>query len=303
MKLEDAIKLIAKLLNITEAKVQSYIDSENVEESVEALLELNRNNLKGKLDEGHKKGLKQATKKLVDTLKSEFDLDISGDTPEAIAESLKGSLESRSADDISEETIKVSQAYKDLQAQLTRETQDRNKLVEKEVSKQIKEKKKEFDEGLKKAKRGSIDSRIEAAAKDWLIEQKAILPSDPAEQKLFIKDFAKKLASDDIEEDEDGNFLISQNGSPVINKEGHNATLSDRFSNYKYLFARQSVQQRESSQLDPNGGGGSGQSEFKHFKGVVPTNAAEMSKIQMDFSNNVISPEAYKEAKAAYKPA
>lgn len=294
----ELLKIIAKLLNISEDKAKEFVDKEDED----GLIDLNKANLDKRFDDGHKKASKLSTKKLVDALKSELDVEIKGESPEEIAESFKEAIENRSADDISEEQIKASDTYKDLLTQFNKKEGEINKIVDKKVKEAVKEKEKEFADGLKRAKRQAIDSELELEAEKWLVENNAILSTDPAKRKKQIKELAVKLASDEVEKDSDGSYLISKaDGTPYTNKDGHNATLADRFSEFDYLFNFQEVQQRQSSGLPPAGPGRSGGVEFKHFKGDVPKDEAGLNDLRIKRVNREISAEAYQEAETAYK--
>ena len=293
----EIFKVVAKILNIPEAKAKEFIDAEDED----AIIDLNKTNLQKKFDDGHKKASKLATKAVVDAFKSEFDFDISGESAEDIVSSIKIGLEGRSADDISEETIKGSEAYKKLQSEVSRAQQDQNKIVEKEVNKRLKEKETEFNTKLKQTKREALNTKLERAAEEWLTDNKAIMPTDPVKRKKLIKEIANKLANDEIEEDEEGNFLITNaDGTPLLNKDGFNATLADRFSEYDYLVRFQDVQHRESTGLPAGGGNQGGAATFKHFKGEVPKSESEMSKYHLEYSEGTLSKDAYHEVKAAY---
>lgn len=294
----ELLKIIAKLLNISESKAQEFIDKEDED----GLIELNKANLDKRFDDGHKKASKLSTKKLVDALKAELDVDVKGETPEEIAESFKEAIENRSADEISEEQIKASDTYKDLLTQYNKKDGEINKQVDKKVKEALKEKEKEYEVNLKKARRQAIDSDIELEAERWLTENKAILSTDPAKRKKQIKELAAKLAADEVEKDSDGSYLISKaDGTPYTNKDGHNASLADRFSEFDYMFNFQEVQQRSSSGLPQGGPGKPGNFEFKHFKGDVPKDEQELNNLRIKRVNREISPEAFQEAEAAYK--
>lgn len=293
---EEAVSLLASILNVSSEKIKEYAEGEEAEKQ---LKELNANNLKKRFDEGHKKASKLTSKTYTDALKAEFDVDITGETPEDIARNFKEAISDRDADDISEETIKSHPAYKALQSEKTRVEQDKLKEVEKEVKKRVKETEEKFKSDLKAAKKLGIMSEAELEAERWLTESGAILHADPEKRKKQIKELAKKLESYDLEKDEDGGFLISKDGTPLT-KDGHNAKLTDVFREYDYLYSFQEVKQRESTKLDPKNPGG-GNKQFEHFKGVVPKDDKEMSDLRIKRVNREISPEAFKEVEAAYE--
>lgn len=294
---EDAVALLAKILNVSGDKVKEYAEAEDGEKQ---LVELNANNLKKKQDEGHKKGLGMTSKAYKTALKSTFDIDVTGETAEEMFESLKEQLLDRGAEDVSDDAVKAHPAYKALQTDLTRKEQEFNKNVEKRVKEQMKEKDAQYQKEIKAAKRMGIMTEAEREAERWLTENNAILSTDTEKRRKQIKELAKKLDSYEIEKDEDGTFLISQNDKAVTNNEGHNASLSDIFREYDYLYNFQQTQQRQSTQLNPNGSGG-GQKRFEHFKGEVPKNEAELTQLRYDRVNGKLTKEAFKEAEAAYE--
>jgi len=299
----ELLNIIAKLLNVPVAKAQEFVDQEDED----GIIELNKANLKKRFDDGHKKATKEASKKVVDAIKSEFDIEINGETPDEIVNSIKEGLESRSADDISEEKIKASEPYKELLTTLNKKDAEFQRQVDKKVKETVKEKEKEYETGLKKAKRQALDAEVEREAEKWLVESKAILPEDPAKRSKLIKEFAAKLSADEIERDEDGKFIVSKpDGTPYTNKDGHPATLVDRFSDYDYLVNFQQVQQRTSTGLPPTGPGKPGQTQFQHFKGEVPKDEAGMNELRNSYlydKSKGITKEALKEAEAAYEAA
>lgn len=301
MEQEKLLKIIARLLNIKEVdKVKAMIEAEDGEDAVTTL---SGAILKAKFEEGLKKGIGKSLKDLVSTFANEFDFDVTGSTIEEITASVKSGFENRDGSDISEDQVKASDTYKKLQSELTRAEQNQNKIVEKKVKEALTVKENEFKEGIKKAKRQAIDSELEVEAEKWLVDNKALLSEDKVKRRKQIKELAAKLANDEIEKDEDDNFLISKDGAPITNKLGHNATLADRFSEYDYMFHFQEVQQRQSSGLPPGGVQGGGNAQFKHFKGEVPKDDVGMNKIRMEYNENKISRDEYKEVEIAYNAA
>lgn len=296
--MELTASFLKAFLGISEEKAQEILDSEDAEQQIKSL---NADNLKKKFDEGHKKASKLTSKQLVDALKAEFDIDLSGETAQELAQSLKEQISDREAEDVSEETIKAHPAYKALQSDLTRKDQDFNKAVEKKVKEQVKEKEAQYQKDLKAAKRQGLMTEAEVEAERWLTENNAVLSTDPEKRKKQIKELARKLDSYDLEKDEDGSFLISKDGTPLTNKEGHNAALPDIFGEYDYLFNFQTTQQRQSTQLDPKNPGGNGQQKvFQHYKGEVPKTEQEYKALEIKAVNREISREAFKEVEAAW---
>ena len=290
----ELLKIISKLLNISEARAQEFIDQDDED----AVTRLNAENLKKKFDEGHKKAIGQGLKDLVKTFSTEFDFDVTGSTPEEIIASVKAGFENRDPSDITEEVIKGSDAYKELQSELTRTQQNQNKLVEKKVKEVVKEKEVEFNKNLSKAKREALNSELYIKAEKWLTDKKAVLSTDPVKRQKQIKELADKLGSFEIEKDGDG-YLISKDGTPET-RDGHNASLEHVFNDYDYLYTFQEVQSRESTGLPAGGVQGGGQTNLKHFKGEIPKDEAGLNKVRMDYAEKKISKEAYQEVTGAY---
>lgn len=295
---EVAVSLLAAILNVKPEQVQEMAESEEAEKQFK---ELNASNLKKKFDEGHKKASKLTSKDFATALKSAFDVDVAGESPEEIAASIREALSDRDADDISDDVIKAHPLFKAEAEKNLRNEQQFNKAVEKKVKEQVKEKEADYQRQLKEAKRSGIMTEAEVAAERWLTDNNAILHSDPEKRKRQIKELAKKLDSYDLEKDEDGQFMISKDGTPLTNKEGHNASLSDVFQEHDYLFNFQTVQQRQSSQLNPNANGRTQTQQFQHYKGDVPKTDAEMEALSFKAANREISKEAYKEVAAFYE--
>lgn len=298
---EQAAAILAAILNVPVSKVKEYAEAEDAEQQIK---DLNAANLKKKFDEGHKKASKITSKNLIEAIKAEFDIDLSGETPQELAVSLKESLSDRDADDISEETIKASSAYKSLLAEKTRTEQEVNKQVEKKVKEQVKEKEAEFQKTIKQVKKSSLLTEVEREAEKWLEKEGAILSADPERRMKQIKEFAKKVDAYDLDKDEDGNFLISKaDGTPATNKDEHNASLSDIFRENDYLFNFKTVEERKSSGLNPNGGGNSSSKKFEHWKGEVPKTKAELDAIELKYvmkDKDAPTRDALKEVQAAY---
>ena len=304
MELKDFVKATARILGISESKVQAYADKagEDVDTDIEELVEASRTNLTKKFDEGHKKATALTTKTVAEAISTALDLEITAKTPEELAAALKTELESKGGDGLTEDAVKNSEAYKTLQADLLRSQQDGNKEVEKRVKAALKEKEAEFKKEIRTAKRSAIDTKLEKQAEEYLTEKGAILNADPAKRKLQIKEFVKKLNDYDVEGDEDGEFVFSKDNKPKTNADGHNAKLTDLFEENDWMFSYQDVQNRQSTGLPPNqqrppAGG------FKHYKGEVPKSEAEMDTLRMKFAGKEIGRDAYLEVKEAYEAA
>lgn len=298
MTIEQLLKLLAKVLNTSEAKIKEYLEGD---EGEDAVIQIGADALKKRFDEGHKKALGKGVKELVEALKAEFDFDVTGTTPDEITASIKAGFETIKGSDISEETIKASDTYKELQTQLARKDQETNKLVEKRAKELVKDKEVEWKAEIKKAKRQVVETDLYVLAENWLKKKNAILHEDADKRRKQIQLLAKQLESHDLEKDSDGKYLISKDGSPILNKSGHNATLDDVFEEHDHLYVYQDVKQRRSSGLDPNGKTGGSGSDFKHFKGEVPKSKEEMDKIYLDFSYGKIEKDAFQEVKTAYE--
>lgn len=299
MELQDLINALARVLNVKPSQVQQWMDEENGED---AIAQHNSENLKKKFDEGHKKAAKIARKEIADALSSAFDVDITGTTAEEIASALKSGITPDV--DLSEDAIKKTETYKNLVAENTRLQQDQNKEVEKRVKESLKEKEAEYKKGLREASRKAINSELELAAERWLTDNNAVLNEDPEKKRKQIRELVNKLRDVEIEKDDDGGYLISKEGKPLTNKDGHNATIQDQFREFDYLFRFQEVKERKSTGLDPkNPGGNPGNQAFQHFKGEVPKDEAGMNAIRMDYVNKKIDNAAYKEVEKAYNEA
>jgi hypothetical protein len=297
MELNEVAKnLLAAILNVSPDKVAEMAESEEAEQQFK---ELNATNLKKRFDDGHKKGVKFSSKEYIAALKSSLDVDVSGESPEDIANSIKEALSDRDADDISEEAVKAHPLFKAESEKSLKLEQSFNKEVEKKAKVLVKEKETEFERKLKEAKRSGFLTEAEMAAEKWLTENNAILSPDPEKRKKQIKELAKKLDAYDLDKDEDGQFLISQGATPVLNKEGHNASLSDVFQEYDYLYNFQTVQQRQSTGINPNAPS-SGNNGFKHYKGEVPKDEAGMNELRTKKLYGELTADAYKEVEAAY---
>lgn len=301
MALERAqlITLIAGILSVTEEEATAFADADG-DTGATSFKDLSKKTLKEKLDEGHKKGMKKATETLVSKLKNTFDVDIDVENPDEIATALKEHLNSEGAAELTDETVKAHPAYKELQSELNKKEKDQNKLIEKKVKELVSEKENEFKAGLKKESRKSIDARLEIEAERWLTENKAVLSTDPAKKRKQIGEIVAKLRNDDIEIDEDGDFVLSDaEGKPILNAKGKTATLHDRFGDFDYLYTFQTTQQRSSSNIDPKKTGG-GNPTFTHFKGDVPTTEAEMDVYRTKYFKKQMPKEEFKEVEAAY---
>ncbi|CAG5001918.1 hypothetical protein DYBT9275_02767 [Dyadobacter sp. CECT 9275] len=296
MEIEQLLKIISQILGIPVAQAKELIEAEDGEKAV---ADLSKENLKKKFDAGHKKGMGQSAETLAKAISDELEIDVNGSTPADIASSLKTAFETRSAEGISEETVKGTEAYKALQADLTRAQQEQNKLVEKKVKEALKEKEADYQKNLKAAKREALNTELTARAEKWLTDNNAILHKDPEKRRLQIKELVDKLGSFEIERDGE-TFLISKDGQPLTDQSGHNAGLDQVFKDYDHLFHFQEVQQRQSSGLPAGGIQSGGQSKFTHFKGKVPENQDEMNKINLEYAEKKISREAYQEVKAAF---
>lgn len=297
MELQDLINALARVLNVKPDQVQQWMDGENGED---AMVQHNSDNLKKKFDEGHKKAAKIARKEIADALSSAFDVDITGTTAEEIASALKSGITPET--DLSEDAIKKTDTYKQLVAENTRLQQDQNKEVEKRVKESLKEKEAEYKKGLREASRKAINSELELAAERWLTDNNAILNDDPDKKRKQIRELVNKLSDVEIEKDDDGGYLISKDGKPLTNKDGHNASIQDQFQEYDYLFRFQDVQERKSSGLDPkNPGGKTGNPTFQHYKGEVPKDTKGMDELRMKYVSKQLSREAFKEAEAAFE--
>lgn len=283
----------------SEAKAQEILDSEDAEQQIK---ELNAGNLKRIREESHKKGQGIADKAFRSAIKSKFGVEIEAGLPaDEIASQLKESVSGQEAEELSEETVKAHPAYKSLESERLRDKQLFNKEVEKKVNEKVKEERERFDSELKKTKKSSYMSELEIEATQWLTDEGAILHSDPEKRKKQIQKFVKEIAeANDLDKDDEGKFLFSKDGNPLTNSHGHNASVHDLFRDNDYMFSYQKTQQRQSTQLDPNGSGG-GQARFQHFKGDVPKNEQEMKAIELKRVNREISVEAFKEVQAAYE--
>lgn len=295
---EQAAAILAAILNVPVSKVKEYAEAEDAEQQIK---DLNAANLKKKFDEGHKKASKLTSKSLIEAIKAELDIDVSGETPQELAAALKETLSDRDASDISEEAIKASAPYKDLQAKVTRSEQDVNKIVEKKVNERVKEEKDKFDKELKQAKKSSQLSKVETEFVKWAEKEGVILNSDPEKRDKQIRKYVKDLTDSlDLDEDEDGRPLLSKDGTPLTNKDGHNASFSDVFRDNDYLFVFKTVQDRQSSNLNPNANGGNQSKKFEHYKGEVPKDEKGLQDLRIKAVNREISREALKEVEAAY---
>lgn len=296
---EEAVQLLAAILNVSASEIKEMAESEEGEKQFK---DRNAANLKKKFDEGHKKASKLTSKSYSDALKQAFDVDISGETPEEIANSVKEAVSDRDADDVSEETIKAHPAYKALLDDRLKDQQKFNKEVEKKVKEQVREQKEHFEQELKKTKKSSYLSELEIEARQWLVDEGAILHSDPEKQKKQIQKFVKEIAeANDLDKDEEGKFMFSKDGSPLTNSQGHNATVQDLFRDNDYMFSYQKTQQRQSTGLDPNKTGGNGNAKFQHYKGDIPKSDAELNALRFKAANKEISKEAFKEVEQAYE--
>lgn len=297
--MELTAKFLKAVLGLeSDAQAQEILDSENAEQQIK---ELNAANLKRKLDEGDKKGRGMASKDFKKAMKNTYGVDVAGETPDEMLESLKESVTGEQADEVSEDTVKAHPAYKALLDERLKAEQKFNKEVEKKVNEKVKEERERFDQELKKTKKSSYLTELEVQAKEWLVNEGAILHSDPEKQKKQIQKFVKEIAeANDLDKDSEGKFLFSKDGNALTNSHGHNATVQDLFRENDYMFSYQKTQQRQSSGLDPNGSGG-GQRKFEHFKDEVPKNEAEFNALRIKRVNREITPEAFKEAEAAYE--
>ncbi len=297
--MELTAKFLKAVLGLdSDAQAQEILDSDNAEQQIK---ELNAANLKRKLDEGDKKGRGMASKDFKKAMKNTYGVDVAGETPDEMLESLKESVTGEQADEVSEDTIKAHPAYKALLDEKVKVEQRQNKEVEKRVKELVKEDRDKYEKELKKAKTEVYLTDLEIEAKEWLIEQGAILHADPEKQKKQIKKFVKdSVDGKDLDRDEDKKYLFSKDGNPLTNSHGHNATVQDLFRENDWMFSYQKTQQRQSSGLDPNGSGG-GQRKLEHYKGEVPKNEAEFNALRIKRVNREITPEAFKEAEAAYE--
>jgi hypothetical protein len=298
MEKEELLKVISRLLNVSVEKAKEIADGEDGEGK---LIDLNKEIHKKKFDDGHKKATARGLKDFTDAIGSELDITVSGSTPEEILSSIKEGL-SANGSAVTDDQIKGSDLFKELQSQLTKATQDQNKIVEKRVKEETRKQKETFESELKSAKRGALNSELYSKAEQWLTEKGAILHEDSAKRQKQIKELVNKLSDLDIDKDDDG-FIFTKDGQAKTNKDGHNAKIDDVFGEYDYLFNFKTGQQRQSPGLDPNGHQQPGNNNFKHFKGDVPKTKEEMDKIHTDFIYGNIDKEAYQEVNTAYEAA
>lgn len=295
---DEAVDLVAGLLNLSKEKVLELAPADDAAAQFAAL---GAKNLKDARDEGHKKGTKLTAKSVASAFKAEFDIDLTGETPAELAKSLKENLSEFDSDELSEEAVKGSEWYKELQADKTRLEQQKDKAIDKEVKKRLTEERATMQREIKAAKRTGFMTEIEVAAAKWLEAEGAILSDDPEKRGKQIRELAKRVEAFDFEKDEDGEFLFTKDGEPLKNKDGHGMGLGDIFRENDFLFNYKTVQQRRSSELDPRNPGGGGNGGFQHFKGEVPKDEAGMNKLRNEFMyERTITREALKEAEDAY---
>lgn len=296
---EEGVALVAELLKLPKEKVLEIVPADDAPAQFKKLADAA---LKTARDEGHQKGTGKTSKDLLSALKAEFDIDLTGVTPAEIAKSLKEAVAEQGSNELTEEVVKASEWYKELQADAARKEAKRVKEIEKGIKEGTKAAEENFKKELKAAKKSGYLTEIEIAASEYLEKEGAILSDDPEKRKKQIKTFLKESLSDmDVEKDEDGDWIFTKDGLPA-SKDGKAVTLDDAFAAGDYLFNKKTVQQRESSNLDPkNPGGKGGKQEFKHWKGEVPKDDQEMQAITTKRVNREISPEEYNEVNAAYK--
>lgn len=304
MEKDKWLSTVSSVLGVPLDKL-TELDELDDSEAAKGVKELGKALITKTRDEGHGKGLKKGTEALR-KLKAEFSLDLADDELDAdkIVTAVREKVEEEAGESLTEDAVKQTPAYKELSAELVKEKQQRDKLVQKEVKTKLTEKEKEFETKLKEAQVKSLEPQFERAAEEWLTEMKAVLPEDKTKRSKVIKELAGKLKAYKVEPDEDGDFLITKaDGSAFLNASGHNGGLTDVFAEYDYLFTFQQTQQRGSSGIDPKNQGGQAPPQFQHFKGEVPKTEAEMQQLTTDRANRRISAEAYTEAKAAYTAA
>lgn len=303
MELNDQAKsILAAVLGV---KVEEITKIAETEEAEQQFKDMNKAKLDKLRDESHKRGAGMVKKAFKSAIKSNFDLDIDLDLEaDDIATKLSEHISERGAENISEESIKASPVYKSLQSDLTRAQQDQNKIVEKKVKELVKEEKEKFDKELKQAKKSSQLSKVETEFVKWAEKEGVILNSDPEKRDKQIRKYVKDLTESlDLDEDEEGRPLLSKDGTPLTNKDGHNASFSDVFRDNDYLFVFKTVQERQSSNLNPNGGGNNQQKKFEHYRGEVPKTQAEFDALQLKYVNkekDAPSRDAFKEVQAAF---
>lgn len=297
---DEGVDLVSKLLGIPKEDVAKIVPADDAPAQ---FIAMGKAAIKTARDEGHQKGYGKTAKELLAALKAEFDIDLTGTTPAEIAKSLKEAVSEQGSDELTEDAVKASEWYKELQADAARKEVRRAKEIEKGIKEGTKAAEENFKKELKAAKRSGYLTEIEIAAGEYLEKEGAILSDDPDKRKKQIKMFLKESLADlDVDKDDDGDFILTKDGLPAT-KDGKSITLDDAFAGADYIFNKKTVKQRESTGLDPNnpGGGKGGSTEFKHFKGEVPKDENEMNQLRIKKINREISDEEYKEAEAAFK--
>lgn len=294
---DEGVELVAELLKLPKEKVLEIVPADDAPAQFKKLADAA---IKTARDEGHQKGTGKISKDLLAALKAEFDIDLTGNTPAEIAKSLKDAVAEQGSEELTEEVVKASEWYKELQADAARKEAKRVKEIEKGIKDGTKVAEENFKKELKAVKKSGYLTEIEIAAGEYLEKEGAILSDDPATKKRQIKAFLKESLTDlDVEKDDDGDFVLTKDGMPAT-RDGKAVTIEDAFSEGSYLFPKKTVQQRQSSQLDPKNPGGKGTTEFKHFKGVVPKDETEMNDLRTKKLYGELSGEAFKEAETAY---
>lgn len=295
---DEGVELVAELLGLPKEKVLEIVPADDAPTQFKAL---GTAAIKKARDEGHQKGTGQTSKTLLAAIKAEFDVELTGSTPAEIAKSLKEAVAEQGSEGMSEEAIKASDTYKELQAEAARKEAKKQKDIEKGIKEGIKQQEEVFKKELKAVKKSGYLTEIEIAAGEYAEKEGLVLSSDPDTRRRQIKALIKEGLSDfDVDKDEDGDFILTKDGQPAT-KDGRSMTIEDAFRSGDYLFNKQTVKQRESSALDPKNPGGGPKGEFKHFKGEVPKDEVEMNALRVKLNYREISREALEEAESAYK--